>query len=134
MRHTHAHDSLRDCRRRVAVHERQRRRVGCAPWTIIERANGHIVGWGGLYVDPFDPGWGVEIGYFFSPSAWGRGYATELAMACLRVAERDLGLAAISAFAHPANHASRRVLEKAGFVVVRHVPEMDRLLYGRSLA
>jgi RimJ/RimL family protein N-acetyltransferase len=31
MRHTHADATLRACRRRVAVHERQRRRHGYAP-------------------------------------------------------------------------------------------------------
>jgi len=36
------------------------------------------------------------------------------------------------AFAHPDNAASRRVLDKVGFVPVRAVPEMDRILYRRT--
>jgi ribosomal-protein-alanine N-acetyltransferase len=67
MRYTHADTSLRDCRRRVVLHEWRRRRNGYAPWTILTKVDGSIVGWGGLYDDPFDPGWGVEIGYFFPP-------------------------------------------------------------------
>ncbi len=134
MRHTHADATLRDCRRRVAVHEWQRRRHGYAPWTIVARAERRIIGWGGLYQDPFDPGWGVEIGYFFEPRAWGRGYASELAAACTDLADRVLQLPAIAAFAHSDNLGSRRVLEKAGFQPIRHVPEMSRLLYRRCRA
>ncbi len=130
MRHTRFDPSLRACRRRIAVHERRRRQDGFAPWTVLEREGGRILGWGGLYIDPSDPGWGPEIGYFFHPEAQGRGYATELASAALAAAWA-LGLPALRAFAHPANAASRRVLEKSGFLLERYVPEMDRLLYQR---
>ena len=131
MRFTHVQPSLRACRRHIAAYEHQRTRIGCAPWTIFEKAGG-IVGWGGLYEDPFDRGWGIEVGYFFAPSAWGRGYATELVMFCLDVA-RTLGLQRLTAFAHPENAGSRRVLEKVGFIVERYVPEMRRFLYRRPL-
>ena len=133
MRFTHVHPSLRALRRHIAAYERQRARIGCAPWTIFEKASGGIVGWGGLYEDPFDRGWGIEIGYHFSPSAWGRGYATELALFCVEVARREFRLTLLTAFAHPENVGSRRVLEKAGFTVERFVPEMHRYLYRRAL-
>lgn len=133
MRHTHRHESLRECRRHVAAHERQRRHLGFAPWTIRRRDDSRIIGWGGLYEDPFDCGWGVEIGYFFAPAAWGKGYATELTRFCLDIAHRRFRLPAVAAFAHPGNAGSRRVLEKAGFVEERYVPEMDRNLYRRVL-
>jgi ribosomal-protein-alanine N-acetyltransferase len=131
MRHTHVDASLRDCRRRIAAHEWQRRRDGFGPWTVVARAGGRIIGWGGLYTDPFDPGWGPEVGYFFHPDAWGRGHATELVEASLEVADRVLNLPEVRAFAHPENTASRRVLEKAGFETVRFLPEMERWLLRR---
>lgn len=131
MRHTHADASLRDCRRRVVLHEWRRRRNGYAPWTILTKADRRIIGRGGLYDDPFDPGWGVEVGYFLHPRAWGVGYATELTTECTAVADTVLRLPEISAFASPDNLGSRRVLEKAGFTVVRFVPELGRLLYRR---
>jgi ribosomal-protein-alanine N-acetyltransferase len=134
MRFTHVQPSLRALRRHIAAYEHQRARIGCAPWTIFEKAGGGIVGWGGLYEDPFDRGWGIEIGYHFAPSAWGRGYATELALLCLRVARDELRIERLTAFVHPDNAASRRVLEKAGFLVVRFVPEMQRYLYHCRLA
>jgi [ribosomal protein S5]-alanine N-acetyltransferase len=132
MRHTRVDASLRDCRRRIAAHEWQRRRDGYAPWTVVTKAEGRIIGWGGLCTDPFEPGWGVEVSYFFHPDAWGRGFATELVGACLDVADRVLKLPEVRAFARPENTASRRVLEKAGFEALRFVPELQRLLYRRT--
>lgn len=131
MQHTHVDASLRECRRRIAVHEWRRRHNGYAPWTIMAKSDRQIIGWGGLYDDPFDPGWGVEVAYFFHPSAWGLGYASEMVAACTSVADHALRLPEVIAFAHAANVGSRRVLDKAGFEVVRFVPEMDRFLYRR---
>jgi RimJ/RimL family protein N-acetyltransferase len=131
MAHTHVDASLRACRRRIAVHERRRRRDGFAPWTIVTKHDGRIIGWGGMYEDPFDPGWGVEVGYFFHPDAWGPGYASELLAATLAYADAGFDLPEIRAFAHPDNAGSRRVLQKAGFACLRHVPEMNRFLFGR---
>lgn len=133
MRHTHLSATLRDCRRHVAGHEWQRRKLGYAPWTIRDRTEGAIIGYGGLFEDPFDPGWGVEIGYWFAPSAWGRGYATELTEVSLSVARDQLRLPEVWAFAKPENLGSGRVLEKAGFERQRYIPEMERWLYRHGL-
>lgn len=132
MRYTHCHTSVHECRRRLAAFEWQRRKQGYAPWVVIAKADDRVVGWGGVYLDPFDRNWGPELGYSFHPAVWGQGLATELALACLGWADNVLGLPAVSAFAHPDNAASRRVLEKVGFVPVRPVPEMDRILYRRT--
>jgi len=131
MRYTHCHTSVRECRRRLAAFEWQRRKQGYAPWAVIAKENGKLIGWGGVYLDPFDTSWGPELGYSFHPAAWGHGLATELAGVCLDRADKMLGLPALSAFAHPDNAASRRVLEKVGFQQVRAVPEMNRILYRR---
>jgi RimJ/RimL family protein N-acetyltransferase len=88
---------------------------------------------GGLYEDPFDPGWGVEVAYFFAPSAWGRGFASELVACCIAEARRIARWPMLAAFSHPDNAASHRVLVKAGFREERFVPEMNRRLYGLSL-
>jgi [ribosomal protein S5]-alanine N-acetyltransferase len=134
MRHTHRQRSPLACARHVAAHERQRRRLGYAPWVIATRDDGRIIGWGGLYDDPFDPGWGVELAYFLARHAWGRGYASELAGACVELADGTLRLAHVRSFTMPRNRGSRRVLEKAGFVATGYVPRMRRLLFRRKLA
>ncbi len=131
MRHTHVDATPAACRRRIAVHEWRRRRDGYAPWTVIRKDDAEIIGWGGLYDDPFEPGWGCEIGYFFHRDAWGHGYASELVAAALHQADRELRIREVRAFAHPENAASRKILETAGFRMVRFVPEMNRLLLSR---
>jgi ribosomal-protein-alanine N-acetyltransferase len=83
MQYTQSCASLRACRRHVAGHEWQRRRTGHAPWTIARKTDGAIIGRGGLYEDPFDRGWGLEIGYWFARPAWGQGFASELVNASL---------------------------------------------------
>ncbi|GMV63514.1 MAG: hypothetical protein AMXMBFR74_26820 [Parvibaculum sp.] len=126
-------ESLRECRRHIAANECQRRKLGYALWVVLEKADSRVIGFGGLYDDPFDTGWGPEIAYHFLPDVRGRAYATELARYSLTVA-RELNLPEVRAFAHPDNIASMRVLEKAGFVEERFVPRMDRFLYRRKLS
>lgn len=133
MRYTHVLADLRACRRHIAGHVCQQRQRGYGPWTVIEKASGAIVGFGGLYDDPFDPGWGIEVGYHFLPAVWGRGLASELVAFCIEHAHERLRVPAISAFAHRDNVASRRVLTKAGFAEVRFVTQMNRYLYVRTL-
>jgi RimJ/RimL family protein N-acetyltransferase len=130
MQYTTHFPTLRECRRHIAGYLWERRRNGHAPWTIATRANAEIIGWGGLYEDPFDRGWGIEVGYWFARSAWGRGYASELVRASLDHARR-CGLGEVSAFARPENLASCRVLEKAGFRKERFVQSLQRTLYRR---
>lgn len=57
----------------------------------------------------------VELYYGFFREFWGRGLATEAAMAMLRFGFDCVGLESIVAVTHPDNHASQRVLCKVGF-------------------
>ena len=99
---------------------------GFAPWTAVLAAEDRVVGWGGLNRDPHAPHRGVELTYFIDRSCWGRGLATELVQAALAHAFRDLALPEVGAFVRPGNHASVRVLTKAGFAHTRFVPELER--------
>ncbi len=56
-----------------------------------------------------------EIGYWFTPSAWGRGYATEAARAVVEIARHALGLRRLVSGYFADNPASGRVLAKLGF-------------------
>jgi len=129
MQYTRRLVGLRACRRYIAGHECQRRKVGYGPWIVLKKARGVMIGFGGLYDDPFDVGWGIEVGYTFAEAAWGNGYATELVKFSVQFAYERLGFAEVKAFAHPDNAASHRVLKKAGFEYQRVVPEMNRYLY-----
>lgn len=58
----------------------------------------------------------AEIGYLVAPEWWGQGYATEAARAVLAFGFTTMGLHSVEAQTAPENAASRRVLEKLGFV------------------
>jgi RimJ/RimL family protein N-acetyltransferase len=79
-------------------------------------AAGEFIGWFMLRPDR-DTG-EIELGYRLRVAAWGRGYATEGAVALLRTAFAGLGLTRVIARTMTVNHASRRVLEKAGLRLV----------------
>ena len=87
------------------------RRIG--RFVAIEKATGEKIGWTGLK-------WEVErkvidLGYRFQQDRWGKGYATEASIECLRYGFDDLGYQEITAMADPANTASVHVLQKLGF-------------------
>lgn len=57
-----------------------------------------------------------EIGYWYGVPFWGRGYATEAARALIDFAFNDLRHERLEGGARVNNLASRRVLEKCGYV------------------
>lgn len=68
---------------------------------------------GGIGIHP--DGDGYELGYWLTPSAWGRGYATEAARAVLGMARYAMGLKQLKSGYFIDNPASGRVLTKLGF-------------------
>ena len=129
MRFTYCAPSRDECGHRLREHERLRAEHGFAPWVMALRADGRVVGWGGLGIDPFEPGWGPEVSYFLHPAHWGRGLATELVRASVAHGFAALVLPAIGAFARPDNTASIRVLEKCGFGLLGWEPALERNHY-----
>ncbi len=129
MRYTHAAASRQDCAHWHRTFAALETTLGFAPWTVILRAEGCVIGWGGLSIDPFDPGWGIEVSYYFHPAYWGKGYATELVCATLQYGFGVVGLEAVGAFVRPANVASARVLEKCGLKLRGYEPRLERNRY-----
>jgi RimJ/RimL family protein N-acetyltransferase len=84
------------------------------PRFVIARRDGDYALVGTIALSRDDDGW--QLGYWLSPEAWGRGYATEAGRAVLDVARHALGLRRVLAHRYHDNAASARVLEKLGFV------------------
>jgi len=61
----------------------------------------------------------------------GDGFAFDLSVAALKVADEYVLPLSLSAFAHPGNEASKRLLQKVGFQPKRHLEQTDRILYRR---
>ncbi|QJE73932.1 GNAT family N-acetyltransferase [Aerophototrophica crusticola] len=89
------------------------RRHGFGRWSLYRRAEGNFIGWCGLSRD--DATGEVDLGFRLFRAAWGQGYATEAARACLDLAFGRFGLAEVVARARPGNAASLVVLRKLGF-------------------
>jgi RimJ/RimL family protein N-acetyltransferase len=88
------------------------RELGFSYWPVFAGAD--FIGCCGL--KPRDPAARVhELGFYFVPASWGRGYASEAGASVVEFAWRALGVAALFAGHHPDNHGSRRALEKLGF-------------------
>ena len=100
---------------------------GFGLWIFRERATSAFVGRGGLRHVVLEGESEVEVTYALAREAWGKGFATEIAIAALDVAFRQLGLQDLVAFATLENLGSRRVMEKVGF---RH--ERDIVHHGES--
>jgi RimJ/RimL family protein N-acetyltransferase len=94
-------------------------RHGFGWWIVRDLATGRFAGRGGLHCVVFLGRDEVEVGYGFLSEFWGRGLATELARESARVGFEVLGLPDLVSFTLPANRASRRVMEKVGFLYER---------------
>jgi RimJ/RimL family protein N-acetyltransferase len=80
----------------------------------------------------------AEIGYWLGEAYWGRGVVTEAVRALTAQAFRQFDLTRIFALPFADNHASIRVLEKAGYALEGRLPQSaikngiirDQLQYG----
>ncbi|MEH3122027.1 MAG: GNAT family N-acetyltransferase [Sphingomonas phyllosphaerae] len=89
-------------------------------FAIIERGGAHRL-IGGIGLHRADNG-DHELGYWLTPDAWGRGYATEAGRAVIDIARHALPLTRLTAYHHADNPASGAVLRKLGFVETGRSP------------
>lgn len=106
----------------VRAHVVRYERQGFGPYAVVERASGAVIGYCGLFAFPDLGGRPeVEVGYRLARPAWGRGYATEAALAVRDHAFQTLGLRRLVALIDPGNAASIRVALKLGMRFERAV-------------
>lgn len=94
-------------------------REGFGMWAFRDATDERFVGRAGLRRIDIDEERGVELAYALRHDGWGRGLCTEAVAEILRVGFGPFALDEIVAFTLPTNLASRRVLEKSGFVYAR---------------
>jgi [ribosomal protein S5]-alanine N-acetyltransferase len=98
-------------------------RFGFSKWLVLDRATGEPIGDAGLL--PMPDSEDFELGYRLRKDQWGKGLATEIALAWVEHARTQLRLPHLVAFSLPDHVVSRRILEKVGF---RQVGE--KVVYG----
>jgi RimJ/RimL family protein N-acetyltransferase len=90
-------------------------RYGFGFWAVEVRASGEFIGFTGLgTADEEMPVTGVDIGWRLARPAWGRGYATEAALAALEYGFDILGLPEIVAVTMARNLRSQAVMRRIG--------------------
>jgi ribosomal-protein-alanine N-acetyltransferase len=106
---------------------------GFGPW-LHRLADGTPAARGGLWRTVVDGKAETEVQYTVASRLWGRGLATEIASAAVVEAFETLGLERVVCFTMVGNHASQRVMEKAGFQYERHFMRagLPHLLYRLS--
>lgn len=90
-------------------------RLGYGVYVLSDAATGALVGRAGLRRREIDGAMETDLGYMLLPEAWGKGYASEIGAALLKLGFEEIGLESIVAYTAPGNAASRHVMEKLGF-------------------
>jgi len=91
---------------------------GTGRLAVIEKETSQFIGWSGikLLTDEVNGFKNVyELGYRFLPEFWGKGYATESALASLDLGFNQLNADKIYAYADVGNESSNHILTKLGF-------------------
>jgi len=83
-------------------------------WPVIEKETGKIIGTGGILEKDIDGRNQYEIIYVLAKSAWGKGFATEVARSLKDYAFNELGLKRVTALIDPDNVKSEKVATKIG--------------------
>jgi ribosomal-protein-alanine N-acetyltransferase len=83
-------------------------------WAVHDKQSGEFVGSFAIIPLPSKPG-EIQLGYSLLPAHWGKGYATELAIAGLDFFRKNFKVPVIYAVTEKPNIASQKVLLKAGF-------------------
>lgn len=105
--------SVEETMARLANYREHQITHGFSKWITLDRRTKLPIGDSGLLVLK-DHGW-IDLGFRLAQPYWGKGLATEMASAWVRAAFGELRLDRLSAFVHPENVASIRVLAKLGF-------------------
>ncbi|WP_407535219.1 GNAT family N-acetyltransferase [Elizabethkingia miricola] len=109
---------IEQSRQMIEFIQNQYKENGVGRLAIIEKSSNTLIGWSGLkYLTKEINGMKnvYELGYRFLPEYWGKGYATETAIAALNYAFNEIKTDVVYAMAVTENTGSNRVLQKLGF-------------------
>ena len=84
---------------------------------VAEKTGGNPVGLVILFETSSEDGTEVRLGYFLAETSWGMGFATELVEGLVQWCRAQPGLRSLAGGVSADNPASRRVLEKNGFLL-----------------
>ncbi|MCP4324349.1 MAG: GNAT family N-acetyltransferase [Psychromonas sp.] len=82
---------------------------------VIDRTTGLLIGYCGFYKQKINGVEELELGYRLAKEHWGKGLATEAALAMQEFAFNEMGLTRLISLIEKDNIASIRVAQKNGF-------------------
>jgi [ribosomal protein S5]-alanine N-acetyltransferase len=110
-----------DARRNAAAMGEGWRVDGVHKWLAYDRADGTLIGRGGLSYKHVDGARRLELGWAVRERFWGMGYASEIGRAGLGLAFGELGAEEVVAFTESHNERSRAVMLRLGFQYARDI-------------
>jgi RimJ/RimL family protein N-acetyltransferase len=111
--------TARTAQRRAAEMGRAWEDEGVCSWLAYRRADGALVGRGGLTLRQLDGQQRLDVGWALRSGMAGHGYATEIGRAGLTFAFGDLGAGQVVAFTQRQNRRSRAVMDRLGMRYAR---------------
>jgi len=102
---------------------------GFGRYAVIRKSDEAFLGFCGPSMQKLDgQGALVEIGYRFAPGYWGKGYASEAALAVKEYLFNDLNIPECISIIEPANTRSIRVAEKLGMTVLKQAKYYGKIV------
>ncbi len=90
---------------------------GVGLWAMVLKETGDLIGDCGIIRQEVEGEYLYEIGYHLRRDLWGRGLASEAAIACREWGFAHLGVDRLISLIRPENLASRRVAERNGMAI-----------------
>lgn len=111
--------TLKEAEKMIGSIKQQYIENGIGRWAVVEKETNNFVGWSGfkLMTDTFAGKSNFyDLGYRFLKGSWGKGYATETAMASLNHGFAKLDYGEICGMADVDHIASNAILKKIGLI------------------
>lgn len=109
--------------------QKEFRDYGFGLYAVEVKGNKEYIGFIGFHIATFEIDFTpcIEIGWRLKKEAWGKGYATEGAKACLKYGFNHLGFKEIYSFTAQINEPSQNVMKKLGMNYLRNFkhPKVD---------
>ncbi len=110
--------------------ESEFKECGFGLYAVEVKGNDDFIGFVGFHRATFEANFTpcIEIGWRLKKDAWGYGYATEGASACLQYGFNTLGLEEVYSFTADINEPSKRVMTKIGMSYIKtfHHPRVEK--------
>jgi ribosomal-protein-alanine N-acetyltransferase len=100
---------------------RNYKEYGIGLWAAQSKNSGQFIGQVGIVPQKIEEETEYEIGYLFVRKYWGKGLATEGAMACIEYGFHMLGRERLISLIAPSNEPSIRVAERIGMSLEKQI-------------